>query len=290
MKVLIRLAAVGFGILFAILAAFYLYIDVIAGASIEKGATYAMGVESKVGFVRLGLLAGSFRIGSLDIANPPGFDAKHLLKLGDGRLDVSIDSLQSDVVEIPTFVLEGVDVALEKAQGTTNFGVILANLKRFESKGSKPAPTESEEAGPGKRFIVRELVIRDLSAHVEHTEGLGDIGAINVTVPEIRLTNIGARNAQGVVLSELTNIIMKAIFEAIAKYGANLPGVFAGELRNGLGGLSNVPIQVVGSTTEAMSETLNAPAVESARQLGGEAGKKLREGFGGLLGGEKSDE
>jgi hypothetical protein len=290
MRLLIRLATVGFAVLFAILAAFYLYIDVIAGASIEKGATYALGVESKVGFVRVGLLTGSFRIGSLEVANPPGFDAKHILKLGDGRLDVSLDSLQNDVVEIPDFALEGIDVALEKAQGKTNFGVILANLKRFESKGSKPAPTESEEAGPGKRFIVRELAIRDISAHVEHTEALGDLGAINVAVPEIRLTNIGAHNAEGVALSELTNIIMKAIFEAIAKHGANLPGAFAGELRNGLGGLSNVSVQVVGSTADSVAEKLPAPVTDSARQLGGEASEKARQGLGGLFGDKKSDE
>ena len=290
MKILTRLVAAGFAVLIAILAAFYLYIDVIAGASIERGATYALGVETEVGFVRVGLLTGSFRIGSLEVANPPGFDAKHLLKLSDGRLDVSIDSLQREVVEIPVFALEGIDVALEKAGGKTNFGVILANLKRFESAGSKPAPAETEEAGSGKRFIVRELSIRDISAHVEHTEGIGALGAIDVDVPEIRLKNIGAHNARGVAMSELTNIIMKAVFEAIVAHGANLPDVLAGDLRNGLGGLSNVPIQFVGSTTGAVVEALPEPVADAARQLGGGAEKKALEGLGKLFGGKKGGE
>lgn len=289
MKILIRLAAAGFALLIAILVAFYVYIDVIAGATIEKGATYALGVDTKVGFVRIGLLTGSFRIGSLKIENPPGFDAKHLLTLGDGRLDVSIDSLQKEVVEIPRFALEGIEVDLEKAKGKTNYGVILANLKRFESSGSKPAPAESEGAGPGKRFIVRDLLIRDISAHVEHTEGLGALGAIDVEVPEIRLKNIGAHNARGVAMSELTNIIMKAIFAGIAKYGTNLPNVLAGDLRANLGSLSKVPIQVVSGTTESVAEKLPQPVGDAARQLGGEANKAL-EGLGGLLGRKKADE
>ena len=289
MKILIRFVAVGFAVLIAVLAAFYIYIDVIAGAAIEKGATYALGVDTKVGFVRIGLLTGSFRIGSLKIENPPGFDAKHLLRLGDGRMEVSIDSLQKQVVEVPVFALEGIEVALEKAKGKTNYGVILANLKRFESSGSKPAPAESGEAGPGKRLIVRELLIRDVSAHVEHTEGLGALGAIDVKVPEIRLKDIGAHNAQGVAMSELTNIIMKAIFEGIAKYGTNLPNVLSGDLRSNLGGLSKVPIEVVGGTTEALTKGLSKPAGDAARQLGGEAGKAL-EGLGGLFGGKKDDE
>jgi hypothetical protein len=288
-KVLIRLVAAGFAVLIAILVAFYVYIDVIAGATIEKGATYALGVDTKVGFVRIGLLTGSFRIGSLKIENPPGFDAKRLLTLGDGRLEVSIDSLQKEVVEVPVFVLERIEVALEKAKGKTNYGVILANLKRFESSRSKPAPAESGKAGLGKRFIVRELLIRDVSAHVEHTEGLGALGAIDVSVPEIRLKNIGANNARGVAMSELTNIIMKAIFQGISKYGTNLPNVLAGDLRANLGGLSKVPIQVVGGTTEALTKGLPQPVGDAVRQLGGEAGKVL-EGLGGLLGGKKGDE
>ena len=289
MKILIRLVAVGFAVLIAVLAAFYIYIDVIAGAAIEKGATYALGVDTKVGFVRIGLLTGSFRIGSLKVDNPPGFDAKRLLTLGDGRMEVSIDSLQNDVVEVPVFALEGIEVVLEKAKGKTNYGVILANLKRFESSGSEPAPAESGEAGPGKRLIVRELLIRDVSAHVEHTEALGAVGGIDVKVPEIRLENIGAHNAQGVAMSELTNIIMKAIFEGIAKYGTNLPDILSGDLRSNLGGLSKVSIEAVGGTTEALTKGLPKPAGDAARQLGGEAGKAI-EGLGGLFGGKKDDE
>jgi hypothetical protein len=284
--------AAGFAVLIAILVAFYVYLDVIAGAAIEKGATYALGVDTQVGFVSIGLLTGSIRIGSLKIENPPGFDAKHLLTFGDGRLEASIDSLQQEVVEVPVFVLERVEVALEKAKGKTNYGVILANLKRFESSGSKPTPAESGEAGPGKRFIVRELLIRDVSAHVEHTEGLGALGAlgaIKVSVPEIRLKNIGAENARGVAMSELTNIIVKALFQGIARYGTNLPDVLTGDLRANLGGLANVPIQVVGGTTGALTKSLPQPVGDAARQLGGEAGKALG-GLGGLFGGKKGDE
>jgi len=288
MKILIRLVAAGFAVLIAVLAAFYIYIDVIAGATIEKGATYALGVDTKVGFVGIGLLTGSFRIGSLKIDNPPGFDAKHLLTLGDGRMEVSIGSLQKEVVEVPLFALEGIDVSLEKAKGQTNYGVILANLKRFESSGSKPAPAESGDAGPGKRLIVRELLIRDISAHVADRAGLGAVGGVDVEVPEIRLTNIGAHNAQGVAMSELTNIIMKAIFASIAKYGTNLPNVLSGDLRSNMGGLSKVPIQVVGGSTEALTKGIPQPVGDAARRVGGGAGEKIK-GLGGLLGGKKDE-
>jgi len=289
MRILIRLVAAGFALLIAALIAFYVYIDVIAGTAIEKGATYALGVDTKVGFVRIGLLTGSFRIGSLKIENPPGFDSKYLLRLGDGHMEVSIDSLQREVVEVPVFTLEGIQVALEKERGKTNYGVVLGNLKRFESSGSKPGPAESGEAGSGKRLIVRQLLIRDISAHVANTAGLGTVGGIDVKVPEVRLTDIGAHNARGVAMSELTNIVMKAIFESIARYGTNLPTALAGDLTANLGELSKVPFQVVGGTTEALTTALPKPVGDAARELGGGAGKAL-EGLGGLFGKGKGDE
>jgi len=288
-KILIRVVAVGFAVLIAALIAFYVYIDAIAGAAIEDGATYALGVDTKVGFVRIGLLTGSFHIGSLKVENPPGFDSKYLLKLGDGRMQVSIDSLQREVVEVPEFDLEGIQVALEKAGRQTNYGVILGNLKRFESSGSQPAPAKSGEAAPGKRLIVRQLLIRDVSAHVANNAALDAVGGIDVEVPEIRLTNIGAQNARGVAMSELTNIIVKAIFAGIAKYGTNLPSALAGDLSANLGGLAKVPFEVVGETTGALTTALPKPVGDAARRLGEGAGKAL-EGLGGLFGGKKGSE
>jgi len=288
MRMLIRLGLAGFALLFAALAAFFVSFDRIAGASIERGASYALGVDTQVGFIRVGFLTGTLRIGSLRIDNPPGFESKRLLELGDARLEVSLNSLQQPVVEVPSFALEGVTVSLEKAQGASNFGKVLANLERFERSGSPP-PGEAEEAGSAKRFVVHEVVIRDVSAHVEHTEGIGALGAIDVTVPEIRLANVGAHNAKGVVLSELTNILMKAIFQAIVKQGTNLPDFLAADLRHGLAGVSGVPIQMIGVATGAVTQKLPGSLDESAQKLGGEAQKAL-DGVGRLLGGKRGGE
>lgn len=289
MRILIRLGLAGFAVFFAALAAFFVYFDVIAGASIERGASYALGVDTKVGFVRIGFLTGTLRIGSLRIDNPPGFESTRLLELGHGRLEVSRDSLRQPVVEVTSLALDEVSVALEKAQGTTNFGKVLANLKRFEKSGSAPAE-EPADAGPEKRFIVREVVIRDVSAHVEHTEGIGALGPIDVTVPEIRLKNVGGHNAQGVVMSELTNILMKAIFTAIAEEGTNLPDFLAADLKSGLAGVSGVPIQLIGATTGAVTQKLPGSITESAEKLRGEASKKALDGIGRLLGGKRDGE
>jgi hypothetical protein len=70
---------------------------------------------------------------------------------------------------------------------------------------------------------------------VERTEAPGTLAASDVTLAAICLNDVGAHDAQGVVMSELTNLIAKAVFEAIVSHGANLPSALAGELRSGLG-------------------------------------------------------
>ena len=59
-------------LLVAGLAAVYLSIDRIAGHAIETNATRALGVDTRVGFVRLSPFAGELKVSSLSIDNPPG--------------------------------------------------------------------------------------------------------------------------------------------------------------------------------------------------------------------------
>jgi len=287
-KFLIRLAFAGLLLIAVALLGFYVAIDVIAGKAIEEGSRYALGVDTHVGFARVGLLAGSFRIGSLEIDNPPGFTSKHLLTVSDAQLAVALESLQQDVVRVPTFTVRDVTVALEKAGSKTNYGVILSHLGRFEKGSPEPPPATTGSETSGKRFVVEELLIRDISAHVEHNEALGAIGGVDVSVPEVRLTNIGARGGRGVAMAELSNIIVKAIFEAIARHGAGLPAALAGDLRANLGGLAKVPIELVGAASESVAEQLPTPVGDAARGVTHGAGKAL-EGLGNLFGGGRRD-
>jgi hypothetical protein len=283
-------------------AAVSLYINQIVGGAIERGATYALGVETRVGFVRLRLLPADFRLRRMRIANPPGFDEAHFLKLGSAEIDVARETLLEDVVVIPLFALDGIDVALEREGKQTNYGVILENLKRFES--GKPAAQDAEpaDAGSEKRIIVNRLVISDVTAHVEWSGLAADQSALKVSIPQIELKDIGAHNAQGVVMSEFSAIVMKAILGSIARYGGDLPGVMLGELNRGLGGVARVPGVVVtgmgGSLVEATGAAVGGRTGDAIRGVGGSAvesvgeaaGEEAAKALGGLFGGKKEND
>ncbi|MDJ0847333.1 MAG: hypothetical protein QNK04_03025 [Myxococcota bacterium] len=296
-KLAIRGVAALVALLLLLVGGVALYSNEIVGTAIERGATYALGVDTRVGFVRLRLLPGDFTLRSLRIANPAGFDEPYFLDMSRAWIAVERESLRQPVVRIPSFELEGIDVALERRGQATNYGVITSNLKRFESGDPVDAPPE--DAGSETRFIVDRLTIRDVDAHVEWNQLASNATGVGVHIPEITLTDIGAHNAQGVVMSELTGIVLKAILGAVARYGTNLPAAISGGLQAGLGGLTRVPGVVVSgagrTTVDKVADAVGGDVGDAVRGVGGSAvksvtdavGSETGKALGGLFGGEE---
>jgi hypothetical protein len=121
-------------------------------------------------------------------------------------------------------------------------------------------------------------------------------------IPQIELKDIGAHNAQGVVMSEFSAIVMKAILGSIARYGTDLPGVMLGELNKGLGGVARVPGVVVtgmgSNLVEATGAAVGGETGDAIRGVGGSAvesvgeavGDEAAKALGGLFGGKKEND
>jgi hypothetical protein len=84
-------------LLVVVVAAVAFSVDRIVSQGIERGGSYALGVQTRVGFVRLRLLDGSFRLRGLRVENPPGFDQANFLQLGSAAMDVELGTLRQDV-------------------------------------------------------------------------------------------------------------------------------------------------------------------------------------------------
>ena len=283
MKALTRIAIGAAALVVAGLIVLFVYIDQMASAAIEKGATHALGVDTDVGFVRIGFLTGTVRTGGLRIANPPGFTNDDFLKMDSGRLDVSLESLREDTVVVPLMAIDGVEVALEQGSGKTNYGTILANLKRFERSGS-PKPAAS--TGPSKKFVVKEVRITDVTAHLVASAALGDAGSMDVSIDEIRLHDLGAGG--GLEAGQLANVLVKAILGAVARHGGDLPGAVLGQLSSGLRSRGPVSAQVftdhAGSTGSDALDGAARAVGESVGNAAGERAEQVLRGLGDLLG------
>ena len=239
----------------------WVMIDRIAKAGIERGTEYALGVEATVDDVGVNLLSGRFTMDGLTLGNPEGFTTPHFMKSGHFELEVKTGTLLEETVEVEKFELDGLDVYIEwKGLDKTNVSVITDRLKTGE--GKEPAEKEG-----GKKLRVKEIVIRNVVAHLKPAVG-GELPPVEV--PEIVLHDVTSDEAEGVVVSELTRRLVPVILEAVLKQGGGIPGDLAKSLERDLGNLD-----------EALGE---------ASKVLGEVGKEVGKALEGLLGGKKGEE
>jgi len=190
-------------------------IDTLAEAGIEKGATYALGVETTVAQVDLSLLRGTLAIDQLKMANPSGFDSPHLINTTRVATELKTDTLFSDTVELSKFEIDGLDVNIEGNLSGSNIARIIENLKKFSSDKDK-AETEG-----GKKIKVDRILITNVVAHFS----LGKLAKATVKVPPIELRDVTSDNAEGVVISELSARIFIAVLQAVLENSqSDLPG------------------------------------------------------------------
>ena len=281
MKTLIKMVAVLLILPVLATVAVALYIDTIAKTAIERGATYALGVETTLGSADVGLLSGTFSMGDLTVANPPRFESPYFTHLQEGSVEVALGSLRKETVELPTLTLSGLDIHLDKREGKANYDVILDNLGRFESG------EDSEKEAGGKKFVINEILIQRIVVHVQLLPIGGDLTKLDVPIDEIRLRNVGSDTDGSVLMSELTSVIIKAVLAAIVQKGGGLiPGDILGDLGQGLDSLAEIGVDVATGLGEGIKDA--GGGLDEVTEGIGDAIKNIGEGLGGLLGGEKS--
>ena len=275
MKKLMLLAVFGFGLLVLTLGAAVYFSASIARAAIERGGTFALGVPTTLESLDLGLFAGRLDLTNLTVANPPGSDQSSFLQLDEATFEVSLESLSSDLVEAPLLSLSGLHLSLERKHGRTNYQPILEHLQALQSpeSGSEPETEEPAPEGEQKQFVIHEVLITNVTAHLVLLPQGGKLTEVRVTIPEIRLQELGHGGASlPEIIGELTQALLAAVVEA---GGQDLPLAMLTDLKAGLGTLEELSMdlgQGASSEIERYGEELGG---ELGKQLGQEAGKQL---------------
>ena len=290
MKLLLKIALLLLGLAVAGIVVVFIFLDTIVGKGIEAGCTKALGVETSVGLVRVGLLTGTFSIRGLRIANPPGFETDHFFSLDRLHFEVPPKSLREETIAVRLLELDGVDVSLETVDKKANYEVILDNLNRFSKTGSADSSAKKsagEEEEGGKKLVIQEAVIRDIEARIDLGKVKGASDRVAVEIPEIRLRPNSKTGSAEASVAELTQVVVTAVLVGIAK---KAPAALAKNLLAGAGGLGNITMEIPGLLSTGASGAGGA-TVKLGEDAGGGA-KKLGEsavdavkGIGGLFGG-----
>lgn len=269
----------------------FISIDKIAKASVEKGTAYALAVPTSLSSADVGIFDGTFKMQGLQIDNPEGYDSPFFFRLESGSVEVSLDSLTSDVVTLPKLHLTDIDIHLDRAKGKTNVSAILDNLKRFES-GEPGSDAEPAEKKDGKKFIVNEIIITNVTTHVHLLPLGGQLSTTKLIVPEIVLKDVGSAG-DPVSLAELSNIITKAILASAADLGGGIiPSEILGDLQSGLGDLNSLAengVEMLTTEVDKVIEDAQDKIDDAVDELKDEAENAISDGLDSLFGGGDKD-
>jgi hypothetical protein len=180
------------------LGAAYFARNMLVEKGVEKGCTYALGVESDLGSARLKLGGGSLDLNNLTIANPEGFRAENFMTLRRGVLDVDAGSVLDDEVVVDSLVIEGLTLNLEQIDNKGNYQVLIDHAKRIEMSSS-----EEEQ-----KFRIGLVALRDIEA----TGSLSLMGKTyekSFAIENFTLKNIGSDN--GATIAQVTSKIVQAL-------------------------------------------------------------------------------
>jgi hypothetical protein len=129
--------------------------------------------------------------------------------------------------------------------------------------------------------VIRKVKLTDISVHVTLLPMGGELTKLTVPIEKIVINDVGTGSNKGVLLSELSSLLTKAVLAAVAdNVGKDLPGDMLGSLQGGL-----AQLQPLSDMSIEMGADLGKQ-LDAAKDLAGEA-QKAAEGLGGLFGGDK---
>jgi hypothetical protein len=184
-------------------------LDGLIKAAIETVGPKVTQSPVTVGGVSLSPRSGSGTLREFVVGNPAGYQAPYAIKVGTARVSVDPKSVLSDKVVIRSVVIDAPEIVLEGGLGQNNLKQLLANIDSFTAK-EKQQPADS--AAAKKKLQLDEFVLSNAKVSVRFAMLGGR--ETTVTVPEVRLTNLGA-GPEGITTGELSKQVIGELLEKV---------------------------------------------------------------------------
>ncbi|MCD6050183.1 MAG: uncharacterized protein K0Q55_1586 [Verrucomicrobia bacterium] len=196
-------------------------------------------------------LSGGGAVNDLVIGMPEGYKSEYSIKVHKASLSISPGSLLKDKIVVKSVNVEGPEIILEGGLTANNLTQILKNVDEFTGSAENKK-AEEEAPGAPKKLQVDEFVVKNAKVTVIFPM-LGK--PLSVTVPEIRMTGLGA-GPDGITPAEMTKQVLQEVIKQTTVIVAKSVG--------DVGKFATDAVKDVGGTV-------------------GETGKKATEGLKGLF-------
>ena len=222
MKWFIRILVVLAVVIAGLLWFGYSKIDDLLKMGIEKAGTEALQAPVTIQKLKISMLSGAGTIEGLEIGTPTGFSVPCSLRINQADIAINTAASEEDRIVIQHIRLNEPDIHLEVGPGGTNLSQIAKNARATAdsvapSSGESPAPTSRSKPEKEIKLQVDELLIT--GAKVNASAGVLPGAQASVTLPEIKLTGLGA-GPEGLTPAELTAVILSKLSEEATKAGA----------------------------------------------------------------------
>ena len=237
---------------------------------IETAASKTLSVPVNIDDMDFSILGAKVGFQGLVIDNPPGYNHKKLLEIGDARIAVSTGSLLKDTVNIKEIMLDNVNVVLEQRGVTSNN--IQDIIKALPKSESKP---KDETKKASKKLHIDKLELKGITVNAKLLPVPGKVDTVTLKLDPIVMNDLGSDNKLDV--AELTAKILLAIATGVTKQGV---GILPEGITNTLG------------TTLNITADLGKAAAEGGAKIieeGADVGKDLLKGVGDLLNPKKKE-
>jgi uncharacterized protein involved in outer membrane biogenesis len=261
----------------------YFNIDRIVKSEVEKQGTASLRLDTKLDSARLALFGGKVDLHGLSIASPKGFDAKHMLELGDAKAAVDYGELRKHPIHVKSLEFDKPKLVVEQSGGKLNFKQAMALL-----------PAKPPDDKPPMKLVVDEIKVTD--AHVLIRPGLPGISQeIDVPVPSLVMKNVGTGKGanNGAAIKDIAMQVITALAgkaadsdqlpgelkalmhlntaqiatqlgeEAAKQIGANIPGDLGKKLTQDPGSLAKDPSKALEGLFGGGSSQGKAPAKDA---------------------------
>lgn len=149
------------------------------------------------------------------LGNPKGFLSPHAIIVGSMVVDVDETTLTKDTIIIDRIEVVGPEITYEIKGTTDNFQAIIDNMKKpakSEGTGKKGKPEKTSGKKDGKKFVIRDLVLRNIKVKTAAAIAGGDI--ISTTISEIHLKNVGEKQ-NGVDLAQAMLLVLNELYSQV---------------------------------------------------------------------------
>lgn len=253
-----------------LLLGFELFGESLIKTGIETAGTKALKVGVAIDDLDLSIYKGSVELKGLAIDNPAGYEQKHLLELGRGKVKTRMKSLMSDTVEIDSILLDGITVAIEQKGLDNNLQTVLKSIPKAEDK-----PKEEPKA-EAKNLLVKDLKITNTTVKVKLLPAQilpGQADTLELKLDPIEMKDLGSDDK--LTTAKLASKVMVAIADGVAKQGA---GILPDNVLNSVqGALQNLEV-ITNVITEQGQKMLESGGKEIE-----ESGKEMLEGVKDLF-------